>query len=135
MSLWKSKTRPKSVDQYRLTVCQTLIAQAATVYHPFLDPTVNHLRKIFTFSKDLTELRFCQRVSQKKDNWPQIPSTDLPAGAEGFSIPVHPHKGQTTLGVEVATEAVKDPVLEEALQPRVVLELDHHLQERIGRFR
>ena len=66
---------------------------------------------------------------------PKIPSTDLPAGAEGFPVPVHPHKGQTALGVEVATEAVKDPVLEEPLQPCVVLELDHHLQEGIDWFR
>ena len=66
---------------------------------------------------------------------PQIPSTDLPTGSEGFPVPVHPYKGQTALGVEVATEAVKDPVLEEPLQPRVVLKLDHHLQEGVESFR
>ena len=66
---------------------------------------------------------------------PKIPSTNLPTGAEWFPVPVHPHKGQTALGVEVATEAVKDPVLEKPLQPCVVLELDHHLQKRIDWFR
>ena len=73
-------------------------------------------------------------MSQKNGDRPQIPSTDLPAGAEGLPVPVHPHKGQTALGVEIATEAVKNPVLEKALKPRVVLELDHHLQERIDWF-
>ena len=66
---------------------------------------------------------------------PKIPSTNLPAGSEGFPVPVHPHKGEPALGVEVATEAVKDPVLEESLEPRVVLKLDHHLQEGIDWFR
>ena len=66
---------------------------------------------------------------------PKIPSTDLPTGAEGFPVPVHPHKGQTALGVEVATEAVKNPFLEESLKPRVVLKLDHHLQEGVESFR
>ena len=73
-------------------------------------------------------------MSQKNGDRPQIPSTDLPAGAEGLPVPVHPHKGQTALGVEIATEAVKNPVLEKALQPCVVLELDHHLQKRIDKF-
>ena len=66
---------------------------------------------------------------------PKIPSTDLPAGSEGFPVPVHPHKGEPALGVEVATEAVKDPILEKALKPRVVLKLDHHLQEGVESFR
>ena len=73
-------------------------------------------------------------MSQKNGDWPEIPLTDLPAGAEGLPVPVHPHKGQTALRVEIATEAVKNPVLEKALKPRVVLELDHHLQERIDWF-
>ena len=53
---------------------------------------------------------------------PPLPplSAHLPAGAEGPPVPVHAHRCQPVLLVEVSAEAVQDPVLEISLQPAVV---------------